>query len=683
MTLVLIVSATLVVAGLCILTVTEERAAGAAGERAALARGADAVLAELQERLLARTQLASGALWPPDLDILNADARDVQEPPGVLLVSALTGYRVIEQREFERIPHDAAIVAAWTDQPRLGYDGIPPVGGLVAARTLVVAVYATVRSRTGARYTVRRDLALSQVPPHQHALYAAGQAATCLSAGEGWISGPVRVDGLLSALGCPGILRYTGGVEARDGLSAAGESHFVAGAEGQALFASLTRVEATADPSAALSRWGGRVRLTAAIGGALAGSRLSSWSAAGVGECEDFAEPGGLVCSGRARYYPAVQVQRVSRGSGGEYAIRCGVAYAPSGCPNLSAAVTYEPWPFSGTMPGGIAADRPSTPGVLWRGLFPDAEREERCTATVAGTAFRTARCPTNAYGFRIDVSRLPAIQGGVLSVRRAQNPAPGSNDSGIQEVLLLTNASGLAGPLTIHSEIPVYIAGSFNTRFSTTYNGPPAASIQAPRIVVLPNEALAQLRTSTVWDSVPPAGSATAAALPLRAETNVTIYAVLRLTFCAADAPSTMSLIPAGPAVLGDWRAAGLRVTGAVESSQAAVAAPACAVYARAPGALPPSGTATVQPASRMVFYDDRLLHPLFQPYGSWTYGNIPASGPSAIPGRPPVRQLRTTGGTAVVRRIGGDLRGAPSIPPSVVIHPPGGIPAPPPPLP
>lgn len=683
MVLVLIVSATLVVGGLGILTVTEERAAGAAGERAAMVRGADAVLAELQERLLARVQHTSGGLSAPDLVILNAEAMDVDVPPGIRIDSTRTGYRVVEQRELETIPHDEAIVAAWTDQPRLGYDGVPPVGGLVAARTLVVAVYATVRTQSGAaRYTVRRDLAVSQVPPHQHALYASGAAVACAWGGEGWIGGPVRIDGAMAALGCPGILRYTGGIEARDAISIAGGSHILVGTDGQVKVASLSRLEATTDPAAALSRSGGRVRVSAGLGGALALSRLSSWSTAGVGECDDFAEPGGLVCSGRARYYPAVQVQRVTRGSGGEFTTRCGAAYDEAGCPDLAGAITYLPWPFAGPMPAGVATDAPGSPGLLWRGLFTDPEREERCTASVAGNTFRTARCPTNAYGFQIDIGALPAIRGGLLSIRRAQNLPAGSNDTGMQEVVLLTNATSLAGPLTIHSELPVYVAGSFNTRFSAAYNGPPPASIQAPRIVVLPNEALAQLRTTTVWDSVGPAGTSVPVALPLRAETNVTIYAVLRTSFCPANVPWTTGVIPASPAVLGDWRAAGLRVVGAVAASEAPPGSPACAVYSRAPGAPPPSGTTSHQPGSRMVLYDDRLLHPLFQPYGSWTHANVPAGGPSAIPARPPARQFRATGGTAVARRIGGDLRNA-AVPPAVGIRPPGALPAPPPPLP
>lgn len=163
---------------------------------------------------------------------------------------------------------------------------------------------------------------------------------------------------------------------------------------------------------------------------------------------------------------------------------------------------------------------------------MPDARREARCTATVGGNTYRTARCPTNVYGFRIDLGALPAVNGGMLSIRRASRQASGANPSGAQEIVLLTNTRRLAGSLTIHSEVPIYLEGSFNTAFQAPFNGPPPAIIQAPRIVVLPNESPWQLQTSSVWDSVPHmAGPATA--MPLRAESNVSVYAVLRSGFC------------------------------------------------------------------------------------------------------------------------------------------------------
>lgn len=685
MVLVLIVGASLAVVGLEFAAVMEERAAGAAAERARLAAAAGAVVTEMQERLIARAQLVDGALWTPDLATLNAQVLALAVPAGMSLDFARTGYRVTQQRQNEVIPADEEPVAAWTDQPRLSYDGVAPVGGLVAARTLVVSVYATVRTSAGASYTVRRDFAVSQVPPHQHALYVAGDAVACAwGGGEAWVGGPVRVEGTLSAGTCADLFRLTGGVEARDAFAAGmGASTLVAGADGESPLGEIPRDGSEAGAATWLPRWEGRVRLSSAVGGALAPTRFNTPSVAGMGECEEVVDPGGLACGGRARYYPAVQIRRVTPGGGTEYAMSCGEAYAGTGCPDLRAAVTYVPWPFAGPQAAGQAAVDPVAAPYPWRGLFFDAERERRCTATVAGNTFRTARCPTNAYGFRIDLGALPAIQGGLLSIRRAAGQAPGANDSGAQEVVLLTNAAALAGPLTIHSELPVFIAGSFNTRFVAAWSGPPPAMIQAPRIVLLPSEAPAQLQTSAVWDSVPPAGAAEALALPLRAESNVSVYAVLRTHFCPAAGASSAGLWQSAPALLGDWSGAAVRIVGAVESEPADPASPVCLPYARAASAAPPSGAGTVAARSRMVLFDDRLLHPLFQPPGSWSYGNVPASGPSAIASRPPVRQLRATGGASVVRRIHAEQSGPAIIPGEVAITAPGPLPAAPPPLP
>lgn len=686
--LILIVAVTLVVTTSVFLTVTEERSAAAGSDRARLSAAADAVLAEMQERLVARAQATSGALRDVDLALLNASAGDLGIDvldPGLEVDRERTGWRVVEVREYEPIPHDEVPVAAWTDQPRLSYGGIPPVGGLVAARTVVVAVYATVRGSGGGSWRVRRDLAVSQVPPHQHALYAEGDAEMCASGTAGnAISGSVRVDGLLMARSCAHLIRYTGGLDARDGIEAEEpRTHFIVGADGQLALASITRAEAEADPAAVLAPWGGRVRVASALGGALGPGRLSSASIAGAGECDDVPPAGGLSCGGGARYFPSVQVQRTTRGAGTEYSATCGAAY-DEGCADVLAAITYLPWPFAGPRPAGVATPDPAAPGYPWRGLLPDARREPRCTATVGGNTFQTARCPTNVYGFRIDVSALPAVAGGLLSIRRAAGQAPGANPSGAQEIVLLTNARALAGPLTIHSEIPVYVAGSFNTAFSPAYNGPPPAKIHAPRVVVLPNEAAAQLQTSAVWDSVPRAGATIPTVEPLRAETNVTLYAVIRSGYCGTVEGQYFGGAWEGvPAVLGDWGAAGLRIVGAVEVRGGGVSAASCGAYAAPLGAVPPSGTLTTQPASRTLLFDDRLLHPAFQPPGGWGHGNLVYIGSTAVPGRTYARQLRAIGGTVVVRRIHDDRRGAPEVPAGAPVGGPAPLPAAPLPLP
>jgi hypothetical protein len=134
---------------------------------------------------------------------------------------------------------------------------------------------------------------------------------------------------------------------------------------------------------------------------------------------------------------------------------------------------------------------------------------------------------------------------------------------------------------------------------------------------------------------------------------------------------------------VLGDWSRAALRIVGAVEVRDETVGAAGCAAFAGAMDAAPPSATPTLQPASRTLLFDERLLYPSFQPPGAWGHGNMAYSGAPAIPGRTYARQLRAIRGTVVVRRVHDDRRGFPPIPPAVPIPAPGPFPATPLPLP
>jgi hypothetical protein len=677
--LVTILAATMILSTAVFLTVTEERAAGSAAQRARLAAAAEAAVAEMQERLLLRTEAVAGALQEEDLAALNASLATLRVPERLELDVSASGWRLIEVREQERIPHDEAPLAAWPDQPRLAHSGVPPVGGLVG-RTLVVAVFATVRDGDNGRFRVRRDLALTQVPPHQHALYVMGDAELCASTpGAAWIGGTVRVDGTLVAASCPNLLRYGGSVEARDGILApVPTAHFLVGQDGESPLVSVARAEAEAAPAALLSRWGGRVRVGAALGGRIGTGRMSTRAMAGTGECEEVPAAGDFTCGGRARYSPSVQVRRTTVGAGTAYEWTCGAAY-PEGCAEVLPAITYHPWSFEAEQLEGVAVPDPAAPLLPWRGLLPDARRERRCTAMIGGETFRTARCPTNLFGFRIDVGALPPVRGGLLSIRRAAVQAPGADPTA--EVVLLTNAPALTGPLTIHSEIPVYIEGSFNIAFRPGYNGPPPAVIDAPRITILPNETAAQLRTSAVWDSVPAFGTAAARAMPLRAESNASIYAVLRAGFCGTTEGMYFGGTWEGiPAVLGDWSAAGLRIVGAVEGREDGSGAGSCARFWHPLNVPPPSGTATLQPASRTLLFDERLLHPGFRVPGSWSAENVSATG---VPGWTPGRQARASGGTVVVRRVRDDWRGLPPVPKAISVPPPRALPAAPLPLP
>ena len=172
--------------------------------------------------------------------------------------------------------------------------------------------------------------------------------------------------------------------------------------------------------------------------------------------------------------------------------------------------------------------------------------------------------------------------------------------------------------------------------------------------------------------------------ALPLVAQSNVTIYAVLRLQTCrrvgTADYGGSWR---AAPAVLGDWSRVGLRIVGAVEVEDRTSDGSACASWGSPMSQAQPSGTPTLEPRSRELLYDPRLLHPAFQPPGSWTAANIPAPSGSGAPSRTPARQGHAIGGTTVLRILSILGSGPFRLPPSVPFPGPQPLTPPPPPLP
>ena len=114
----------------------------------------------------------------------------------------------------------------------------------------------------------------------------------------------------------------------------------------------------------------------------------------------------------------------------------------------------------------------------------------------------------TSPYGYVIDLAVLGQVRGGLLSIRKTSNGAATNNPSGWQEVLVLKNASVLYGNLTIHSELPVYIAGNFNSYASRP------AMIQAPLVTMLPADWERQVQKKDMWqvdrsvdDAVVPGG--------------------------------------------------------------------------------------------------------------------------------------------------------------------------------
>jgi len=621
----------------------------------------------LTDRVRATAAQRLGNLSWPDMLAININAHSLAsdlETTGATVQTdtALTGVRIVDVREWEVIPHDEKILDAWTHQPRVSYDGLPEVGGSVAARTIEVEVYATAHGPREGRRMVTRRLGVSVIAPHQHALYAQGHAEVTGWGSDGLVGGPLRVDGV-AEFGTGGhLMRYLGGIEARDGITVGRADHVVSGTSyigGAPTLSSLTRAASEANPVSMLAPWQGRVRIRPSIGGGLGTGRMQSSSIAGTGECLDF----DAACFGRASFRPAITLRRVTTGIGTEYSYTCGTAYYDDGaytCGTVARApaIRYLPWPFAAPPPVGKAArdPDPTNAGHLWRGLFPDFRREAPCDASeIVGRPYATFRCPTNAYGFHLDLSLLPAIQGGMIAIRRQAAASPGA-----REVVLLRNAGTLAGPLTLVSEVPVVIWGSFNV------NSPKPAMISAPRITVMPAETEQQLGFAMAWDRVAGEGEALPYVMPVQAQSNVTIYAVLRSGFCRSIGGAYFGGTFEGiPAAYGDWSRAALRVNGAVEGYDLTSAgAAACGSYWAPLNGAQPGGIRVLAPFQRSVLFNRRLLHPDGQPPGSWHWDNFDYMN-IAIPGAPTRtrgRQIHAFGGTTVLRLIQ-DLR---TIPPA-----------------
>jgi hypothetical protein len=438
----------------------------------------------------------------------------------------------------------------------------------------------------------------------------------------------------------------------------------------------VTNADAEADPDGATAAWGGRLRLAAATGAPRPTTRLSTAAVAGSGECLDFSFSGTNACAGAVAFHPSMTVTGWSGGS----AHRCGTGYGNSGCDEAAAAFEWHPRPFSAFAVGAFPWSG-NPPETFWKGLFPDARRETRCLARYGAVApwWRTYRCPTNAWGWTLDAGALPALLGGVLAVVRG--PTFGGEDpEGVRQTLLIRNARRLQAPLTIVSQLPVAIIGSYNV------DDPKPSLIHAPRITILPAESENALRSTAVWDSVPPAGGGPAWSLPLVAQSNVTIYAVLRTSACnRIGAVDFGGSFRAAPSVLGDWSRVSLRVVGAVEvEDETHVGRAPCARWWGPFDAMPASGTATVEPRMREILHDPRLLLLGWQPPGSWRRENIPTPYAAGAPSRTPARQAHAVGGYTLFREGLDVVRGGWPLPPAVPFPAaPPALPAAPPPLP
>lgn len=663
-TLVLVVALGLIVGGtLMASTLGErERIARLGVSRAEVA--ATAALDIMSERVRAAAQLRLGNLSAADLAALDAALRDddagLPDELDAPIVLDETGYRLVRVRENVVLGEDAQLLDVWTEQPRVGYTSVPRPHGLVAGRVLDVEVFARARTPDGQQRTVSRTLAIGRFMPHQHALYhAGGTAELCASESPASsIGGSVRIDGAAYLADCAHPVRYAGAIEARDGVTAANPARHTLVTRDEAMeLGSWDRASVAANPQPMLLATRGTVRIPAAWGGTFEETRLQEGEVAGTGECADRV----LACGGRGYFAPALTV-RYDGATG--LLVSCGPA-CPGGAPPFPAGTFgYKVWPFAGPVAPGVALPDPDDPDRLWRGLFPDGRRERRCDATLHGVSFRTHRCPTSAYGVTLDLALLPVVPGGVLHVRAAAVPSSGAAATGAPEVLLIHNADTVQGPLSIVSDLPVAIVGSLNSRRHSGWRGPPPLMIDAPRILLLPEDAREQVGFpvgepgwSSVWDSVPPSGSTEPSALPITATRNVSIYAVLRTGACSSRGGGYFGGSWEGtPALLGDWSRVSLKVVGAVEAvdDAGATAAGCLAAGGIVPGSrggIAPSGTPNPGPASRTLVHDPRLLHPDFRVPGSYLPANIPASGvPGNTEARTRDRQASASGGTIAV---------------------------------
>ncbi|MBB4635985.1 hypothetical protein [Longimicrobium terrae] len=647
----------IVVGGAMLRLEAAERLRGAESAAAGLDAGGRGVIEAMTARLRARAALRLGALDEADVAALNADVASLAAPDGVTIDAAETGYRIVSVREEDQVPDDAELLDLWTDQPRDAYASAPRPQGQTASRTLEVEMRVRVRGAAGSRRTLTRAVAVSRIPAYPYALYSRGAPELCAGPGGATVSGAVRIDGLAYFPACAGPTTLIGTLDTRDGVrNDDPRNRFLTG-DGSIPIESWSRLAAETGGTVLLASSGGRLRVPPAAGGTYEDGRQQEASFAGTGECAD--GPG--ACGGQGWFAPGASLQRTATGAAPGGAITCGQAYGfGGGClAALGPAVRYHPWPWTAPVPAGVALPDPSTPGRLWKGLLFDPRREARCTATVGGHVYPTHRCPSNTFGWVLDLGALGPVEGGLVHVRAAAADPAGRRAAGAQEALVIRNAGRLAAPLTLVSEIPVFVVGSLNTEPHDAWRGPPPLMIDAPRITLVPAEADVQLGLgagdlgwASVWDLVPPAGSTTPSALPLRSTRNATLYAVLRTRVCHRPGGDYQGGgLDQAPAVLGDWSEVEVRVAGAVEQSEdAGLSAAECRWWGAGYGAAA-DGSAWAPPAARTLLYDPRLGHPGFVVPGSFLPANLPSGGVPGAARRDEVRQARATGGYGVMR--------------------------------
>lgn len=665
-----------------------ERTRGARNATDQLDAAGRGVIEIMTERLRGRASLRLGAIDAADVDALNAAVASLPVEPGTSLDPAETGFRIVAVREQDPIPEDAEVLDLWTDQPRVRYSSAPRPQGQTASRTIEIEMRVRVLGTAGTRRTLTRTAAVSRLAAHPYVLYSRGaQAELCSTTGGATIAGAVRVDALAYFPACSGAVTLMGTLDARDGTRNDDPDSGILSDDGWHRVQTWSRPAAETGGTAMLAASGGRVRIPPAAGGTYEDGRAQYGGVAGTGECADRT----AACGGDGYFAPSVTLQRTAVGPSPAAGIACGQSYGfGASCQAaLGPALRYHPWPWTAPVAPGVALPDPAAPGRLWKGLLFDPRREPRCTATVAGNVYQTHRCPSNTFGWLLDLGALPAVAGGLVHVRAAAVDPAGRAAAGAQEALVIRNAQWLAAPLTIVSDLPVFVVGSLNTARQAAWRGPPPLMIDAPRITLLPNEADLQLGLApgafgwaSVWDLVPPAGSTTASALPLVAASNATLYAVLRTRVCGRPGGAYQGgAVDQAPAVLGDWASSEVRVVGAVEQSEdAGFSAAQCQWWGTGFGTSA-DGSPWRMPVSRTILYDPRLQHPAFILAGSFLPANLPSGGVPGAARRDATRQARATGGYGVLRitqatgrreaRTTVPLAGLPPLPPA-----PGALP-------
>lgn len=594
--------------------------------------GAESVARVMSDHLLSLSSYKFSNLTQADLDSLEVHLDSITPPPGLEISKSESGYTLVATAAGVFSPLQTSALETTTFIPRLSFLTPPVTEGEVASTTKTIRVQATVRSLAGGERRASMDIVLAEFQPHQYAIYTDGDSEICITApGSGSISGKIRAEGNIRFY-CAGNVDVSGDVLAYESIHAVESGKaYLHWDGGSTKINTVSLIGNESNLEASLQKWGGRLRLLGVTGGTLVSTQLQSDHSAGSGECPDFDS----ACAGNSNYFPSLTLQRTTTGSGLEYTATCGHAYNGSDCStDIQSAVSYYPLPWTDASPAGMARLDPDNPTLMWKGLFPDFRRESRCTAEVNdSTAFRTFRCPTNPYGFIIDGSLLPSIPGGLLSIRKWTNTNSNTNPSGYQEVVLIRNASSLPSALTIHSELPVYIMGSYNSVTSH------AAMIDAPLITVMPASSESQLQSAALWDS-------TSFNIPrnLQARDRVKVHAVLRSPYYLTGSNYYGGTVEHIPSVLGDWSNVSLEVYGALEGRVSNATQYASAFY---PTWTAPTEMRPIPPVSRSILFDTALKNPGGTPPGSWLAENIPSSGAGGT--RTRARQIHSSGGDIV----------------------------------